>query len=198
MALGALYSIGSGIVNAIKGNKERKKADAALFNLMRARPDYQIPEEARTAVTLSQNATNAGNPAIDSAYRQSQIAAANTIAAAQRNAGSGSEAIQAAANAQAMQMNQLPQLAQLQTQTDMSNRGALYNALGNMQQQKQILAQDQLDKNQMWQNYRAGQLGAATARKAAGNAGIQNGLNSIDAEARQIASLLLGGGLKGG
>lgn len=178
--LGGAAQLGFGIYDAIAGAKQRKKAQAALESAMAARPDFQISQEAKDIVTNQQNALNAGNPAIDALYKQNQTAAANVMANAQRNASSGSEAMQAAANAQAMQMAQNPQLAQLQMQSDMANRGSLANALLNMQQQKQIKAQDMLDKNQMWQTYRASQMAAAAERAKSGKAGLVQGLNSID------------------
>lgn len=190
-AIGGGVQLGLGLYNAIHGAKERKKAQAALESAMNARPDFQISQEAKDIVTNQQNALNAGNPAIDALYKQNQIAAANTMANAQRNATSGTEAMQAAANAQAMQMAQNPQLAQLQMQSDIANRGQLTNALLNMQQQKLIKAQDMLDKNQMWQTYRAGQMAAAADKIKSGQAGLVQGLNSLG-NSQLVGNLLKG------
>lgn len=191
--LGGATQLGFGIYDAIAGAKQRKKAQAALESAMAARPDFQISQEAKDLVTNQQNALNAGNPAIDALYKQNQTAAANVMANAQRNATSGTEAMQAAANAQAMQMAQNPQLAQLQMQSDMANRGALSNALLNMQQQKQIKAQDMLDKNQMWQTYRAGQMAAAADRIKSGKASLVQGVNAVDNSWKEILGMVTGG-----
>lgn len=187
----AAIQAGMGIVSAIRQGRKAKQRESQLESAVNNMPEYEESPLIRQMYAQAQAQQNAVNPAIAAMYRQAQQGAANTAAIAQRNATSGAEAIQAAANAQAQLQAMSPQIAQMQTQYNMANLQNLNNAQERLAQEGMNVYRSQLAKNDALQGLRAGQLGRASSLW---DNALKNTMSGISGVGNALASGLGKGG----
>jgi len=162
----ALAGLGLSAYQYKKAQKEKQKADAALENQRANRPSYKTPQALKDELADAQSRAGAISPAVMIAQQQAQKQQANQIDAAQRNAGSGAQAIQAAANATAQTNSILPGLADLQQNYDLQNRQQLTNARGAGIEDSRTMQQDALNRQQEGAQFELGKVGAAQNDKS--------------------------------
>lgn len=196
---------GIGIADWIKGVKDFKKYKGETETALAQLPQYQTSQYAKQQLAGAQSQTNAINPAVQMMYDQAQKQAANTAAMGQRNAMSGAEAINAALMGQQIAQNQMPQLAQAQTEYQLANQNRLDRALGAMTQEDQnVFNSKNAIRNQLL-NYKMGLMGAGAQRRSSGQSNAIGGLSawgeSLDNAMAQISGMATGmptGGSKSG
>jgi hypothetical protein len=149
-----------------KAQKEKQKADAALENQRANRPSYKSPQALKDELAEAKARSGAVSPAVQMAQAQALKQQANQIAAAQRNASSGAQAIQSAANASAQANSILPGLADLQQNFDLQNRQQLTNARGAGIEDSRVMQQDALNRQQEATQFELGKVGAAQNDKS--------------------------------
>lgn len=160
-AIGGPLQAGFGIFQSIKNNKLRKQREAELEQAVNSMPEYTESPIVKGMVAQAQAQQNAINPAVMAMYQQAQQQAANTMAAAQRNASSGPEAINAALMAQNIANSQAPQAALQQTQYNMANRANLQNTQSALNNERQNVFNSRVAKNDALQNLKTMQFGNA-------------------------------------
>jgi len=174
---GAVVGLGSGLYQTISGSKQQKRGQQAFEQAMAARPQYEISDTVKQQLAEAQSRYNAQNPAIAMAYQQAQQGMAGQMANAQRNAGSGAQALAAGAGAQAQLQSIAPQLAAQQAAYSQQQQANLNQAQGLMSQEEKNRFSDMLAANQMKQNFGLGLAQAGSAMKSQGlGAMVQGGL----------------------
>lgn len=188
-ASGAIPQIIFGAIQAHKGNKDRKRAEIQSEQELNASPVYTESPYARAMLAQAQAQNNSVNPAIQGLYNQQQQLAANVGSAAQNYAQSGGEAIQAAIAGQQMAQQNLPQIAQLQTDYARRNQGMLADAMQNMTGEYQNVFNDKVRRNDTRANFRLGQLAGANKRFEGGTQNVIGGIQGLG----NAAGSLIGG-----
>lgn len=179
---GAVIGLGSGLYQTISGSKQQKSGQKAFEQAMAARPQYEISDTVKQQLAEAQARYNSQNPAIAMAYQQAQQGMAGQMANAQRNAGSGAQALAAGAGAQAQLQSIAPQLAAQQTAYQQQQQANLNQAQGLMSQEEKNRFSDMLAANQMKQNFGLGLAQAGSAMKSQGlGAMVQGGLGLASA-----------------
>lgn len=179
---GAVVGLGSGLYQTISGSKQQKSGQKAFEQAMAARPQYEISDTVKQQLAEAQARYNSQNPAIAMAYQQAQQGMAGQMANAQRNAGSGAQALAAGAGAQAQLQSIAPQLAAQQTAYQQQQQANLNQAQGLMSQEEKNRFSDMLAANQMKQNFGLGLAQAGSAMKSQGlGAMVQGGLGLASA-----------------
>jgi hypothetical protein len=174
---GAVVGLGSGLYQTISGSKQQKQGQKAFEAAMAARPQYEISDTVKQQLAEAQSRYNAQNPAIAMAYQQAQQGMAGQMANAQRNAGSGAQALAAGAGAQAQLQSIAPQLAAQQAAFQQQQYANLNQAQGLMSQEEKTRFSDMLAANQAKQNFGLGLAQAGSAMKSQGlGAMVQGGL----------------------
>lgn len=175
---GAAIGLGSGLYQTISGSKQQKRGQKAFEAAMAARPQYEISDTVKQQLAEAQSRYNAQNPAIAMAYQQAQQGMAGQMANAQRNAGSGAQALAAGAGAQAQLQSIAPQLAAQQAAYQQQQYANLNQAQGLMSQEEKTRFSDMLAANQAKQNFGLGLAQAGSAMKSQGlGAMVQGGLS---------------------
>lgn len=177
--IGGLVQLPFGIVQASKGNRDRKRAEAQSEQELNASPEYQTSPYAQQMLAQAQAQQNAINPAVSSLQQQALQQQANSNAAIQRNASSGAEAISGAIMAQNAANNNAPAIAQLQQEYAMRNQGLLANAMQNMTGEYQNIFNDKVRRNDNRLNFRLGQLAGANNRFSGGMQNVVGGVSNI-------------------
>ena len=192
------YLLGSGIYQAIRGNRQAKKYNAKLENALANSPVYSESPYATALLADTQGRTNATSPAVQAALRNANQQTVNQMFNAQRNASSGAEAIAAAATAQQQNNSVLPNLAAAQQAYDAQNRGAYYSALDNMTNERDKVFSDRIRRNVDMRNYFLGRTASANRNLQSGlnsiGAGLQNFSNDVDTAASMASGMPKGGG----
>jgi hypothetical protein len=174
---GAVVGLGSGLYQTISGSKQQKQGQKAFEQAMAARPQYEISDTVKQQLAEAQARYNAQNPAIAMAYQQAQQGMAGQMANAQRNAGSGAQALAAGAGAQAQLQSIAPQLAAQQAAYNQQQYANLNQAQNAMGEEEMNQFRDQLAANQARQNFGLGLAQAGSAMKSQGlGAMVQGGL----------------------
>jgi hypothetical protein len=175
--IGGAVGLGSGLYQTISGSKQQKSGQKAFEQAMAARPQYEISDTVKQQLAEAQARYNAQNPAIAMAYQQAQQGMAGQMANAQRNAGSGAQALAAGAGAQAQLQSIAPQLAAQQAAYNQQQYANLNQAQGLMSQEEKTRFADMLAANQAKQNFGLGLAQAGSAMKSQGlGAMVQGGL----------------------
>lgn len=157
----AAIGAGTAIYTIARNAQQQKKAKAEAAAALQNRPTYQVSPAIAAYLAETQGRVGAVDPAVTAGYQQQQQAAANRVAAAQRSASSGAEALAVGAHSQGMLNQAAPALIGQQQQYDANNRSNYYNALGAMSQQDQMVAQDRHGQYADNLNYQLGLAGAA-------------------------------------
>ena len=177
--IGGVVGLGSGLYQTISGAKQQKQGQKAFEQAMSARPQYQISDTVKQQLAEAQSRYNAQNPAIAMAYQQAQQGMAGQMANAQRNAGSGAQALAAGAGAQAQLQSIVPQLAQQQAAFQQQQYANLNQAQGLMSQEEKTRFADLLAANQAKQNFGLGLAQSGSAMKSQGLGAIAQGGLSV-------------------
>jgi len=170
-----VIGLGTGLYQAISGSKQQKQGQKAFEAAMAARPRYEISDTVKQQLAEAQARYNSQNPAIAMAYQQAQQGMAGQMANAQRNAGSGAQALAAGAGAQAQLQSIAPQLAAQQTAYNQQQYANLNQAQGLMSQEEKTRFSDMLAANQARQNFGLGLAQAGGAMKSQGLGAITQG-----------------------
>lgn len=186
--VGGLVQVPFGIVQAIKGNRDRKRAEAQSEQELNSAPVYETSPYAQRMLAQAQGQVNAINPAVAALQQQALQQQANATAATQRNASSGAEAIQAAIMAQNVANSNAPSIAQLQAQYAQRNQGLLADAMQTMTGEYQNVFNDRVRRNDNRLNFRLGQLAGANKRFGDGFQNIIGGAQGIGSAAGAIAT----------
>lgn len=148
------------------GQSQKKKADAQLQADMANRPTYKTPQSVLNTAADAQSRLNADNPATIAAKQALQQQSASQAGFAQRNASSGGQAIQAAADANAQMYSAIPSLAAQDQQYRQQNIQNYYSTQNALTDDSRIKFQDQLAANDAQQQYQLGMVGAAQQDKS--------------------------------
>lgn len=165
-------------------SQQKKREQQAEEELLQNAPKYKVSPYTQYGLDDARSRLNAQSPYVGAAMQQKQQEAANVRGYAQKNAATGTQALDAGARSQAIANSDFASLAKEQADFEMKNRQQYYDALGGMTQQHLLGYQDERARHGDRFNWALGQTGAASNQmsQAMGlaSSGLTTAANSYD------------------
>lgn len=178
-AVTGLAALGFAGYQYAKSRADKRKGDADFRQTLRNRARYATPQSVTDVAADARARLNAQNPATIAAQQQLQQQAAAEAGFAQRNATSGAQAIQAAADANAQMYSAVPQLAAQDAAFRQNAVQSYYQTQQGLTEDARYRHADEMERNDTQANYALGRVGAAQAEGSQALATGVQGLGMI-------------------